>query len=259
MWHKAENLLCTQGQVIEGPTSSSNTRCYVVASNSSDRPHIIKQGKPGQFSCESSCLMWQSSKICAHCIAAAEYSHQLEEFLAWYKSSKSKPNLCRLSKVDMPKGRGRKGDKPPRKRKKGSATCFALVDRQATISRADQNVSDVPMLSASSSSTDSLHHLLHLHLLTHGCTHQLRANSHVTIHLCKIIFLWVCSLHILKLDIKHFILHLRCINHRVLHHLCLKYTSHRVQCHVSQVPAYSHKAILFCPFHKWEYSYMPRM
>ena len=154
MWHKAENLLCTQGQVIEGPTSSSNTRCYVVVSNSSDCPHIIKQGKSGQFSCESSCLMWQSSKICAHCIAAAEYSHQLEEFLAWYKSSKSKPNLCRLSKVDMPKGRGRKGDKPPRKRKKGSATCFALVDRQATISRADQNISDVPMLSASSSSTD---------------------------------------------------------------------------------------------------------
>jgi len=52
--------------------------------------------------------MWQSSKICAHCIAAAEIAHCLGEFIQWYNKSKSKPNFHKLSKVDMPKGTERK-------------------------------------------------------------------------------------------------------------------------------------------------------
>lgn len=82
------------------------------------------------------------------------YSHQLEVFLTWYRSSKSKPNLGKLSKVDMPKGSGKKGEKPPRKRKKGNTTCFALVNNQTTSSCPEQNVSDVSVSSVSSSSSD---------------------------------------------------------------------------------------------------------
>ena len=98
--------------------------------------------------------MWQSSKICSHCIAAADYSHQLEVFLTWYRSSKSKPNLGKLSKVDIPKGSGRKGEKPPRKRKKGSTTYFALMDNRTASSCSEQNFSDVSVSSTSSSSSD---------------------------------------------------------------------------------------------------------
>ena len=98
--------------------------------------------------------MWQSSKICSHCIAAADYSHQLEVFLTWYRSSKSKPNLGKLSKVDMPKGSGRKGEKPPRKRKKGSTTYFALMDNQTSSSCSEQNFSNVSVSSTSSNSSD---------------------------------------------------------------------------------------------------------
>ena len=54
MWHKAEQLLSTPGQVMEAPCSSSSTKCYVVASKSSDRPHIIQQNNSGQF--HVSCL-----------------------------------------------------------------------------------------------------------------------------------------------------------------------------------------------------------
>lgn len=115
------------GQVVEGPcSSSSNTKCYVVASKSSDHPHIVQHNKSGQFTCDSSCPMWQSSKICAHCIAAAEFAHCLGEFILWYNKSKSKPNFHQLSKVDMPKGTGRKGEKSPRKKKRGSTTCYIL-------------------------------------------------------------------------------------------------------------------------------------
>ena len=95
--------------------------------------------------------MWQSSKIYAHCIATADYSNQLEEFLTWYRGSKSKPNLGTLSKVDIPKGSGRKDERPPRKRKKGSTTCFGLLDNQTVT---EQNASDVSVSSVNSSISD---------------------------------------------------------------------------------------------------------
>ena len=91
----------------------------VVRSASCDRPHIVKHSsKSGQFLCEPSCPMRQSSKICSHCVAAAQFSGNLEKFVEWYKVSKSKPNLSKLVQVDIPKGSGRKGEKPPRKKKK---------------------------------------------------------------------------------------------------------------------------------------------
>ena len=110
IWNKAEKLLNEPGQVIEGPGTSSPT-CYVVGSTSSDRPHIVKHSsKSGQFLCEPCCAMWQSSKICSHCVAAAQFSGNLEKFVEWYKASKYKPNLSKLAQVDMPKGTGQKGE-----------------------------------------------------------------------------------------------------------------------------------------------------
>ena len=127
IWGKAKELISMPGQVVEGPcSSSSTTKCYIIASKSSDRPHIVQHNKSGQFTCDSSCPMWQSSKICAHCIAAAEFAHCLREFILWYKKSKSKPNFHQLSKIDMPKGTERKGEKPPRKKKQGGTTCYTL-------------------------------------------------------------------------------------------------------------------------------------
>ena len=153
IWGKAKQLINTSGQIVEGPCSSSfSTKCYIVASKTSDRSHIVQHNnKSGQFCCDSSCPMWQSSKICAHCIASAEFSQCLEEFVLWYNKSKSKskPNLDKLSKVDMPKGSGRKGEKPPRKKKRGSTTCFTLVE-QSTNSSVGHKRSKVPVSSVQS-------------------------------------------------------------------------------------------------------------
>ena len=134
---------------MEGPCSkSTGAKCYVVASKSTDRPHIIQSNKSGQFSCESTCPMWQSSKICAHRITAAEFAHCLGEFVLWYNKTKSKPNLNKLSKVDIPKGTGRKGEKPPRKKKQGGTMCFTLVDQRANST--EQETSIVPVSSIQS-------------------------------------------------------------------------------------------------------------
>jgi len=83
IWNIAENLLTVPGQVIEGPCASSAvTTCYVVSSKRSDRPHVVQHSKSGQCYCESSYAMWLSSKICTHCIAAAEFSRNLRKFVA---------------------------------------------------------------------------------------------------------------------------------------------------------------------------------
>ena len=59
IWGKAKRLINTPGQVVEGPCfSSTGAKCCVVASKSTDRPHIIQSNKSGQFSCESTCPMW---------------------------------------------------------------------------------------------------------------------------------------------------------------------------------------------------------
>ena len=84
--------------------SNSDTNCYVVTSKSSDCPHIIKRSKSGQFSSESSCLMWQN--MCTlHCCCRIFTS--TGRILKWFKSSKTKPNLSKLSNTDVPKGRGK--------------------------------------------------------------------------------------------------------------------------------------------------------
>lgn len=125
--------------MIEAPTlNTSDSICFVVASRSAQHPRIIVQGQSGKYSCETSCPMWQSSKICSHCVAAAQFSGNLEAFIRWYRKSKSLPNFDKLSKVNMPKGSGRKGEKPPRKRKKTKAAPLTLVEQ------------DVPLISEES-------------------------------------------------------------------------------------------------------------
>ena len=99
IWNKVEMLLSIPGQVMEGlGISSAVTTCYVVGSKSSVHPHIVQHSRCGQFSHEPSCAMWQSLMICSHCIAAAQFRGHLEKFVAWYKSSKSKPNYDRILK-----------------------------------------------------------------------------------------------------------------------------------------------------------------
>lgn len=151
IWHKAAELLSKPGLVADAPsTSSSNCRCFVVASQSSQRPRIVQQGKSGQFSCEPSCPMWQSSKICSHSVAAAQFSRQLNKFISWYKKSRSEPSLERLAKVGMPRGSGRKGEKPPRKRSKTAKPApLSMVERNVSSISGQSNTSQVSSLSPS--------------------------------------------------------------------------------------------------------------
>ena len=49
-------------------------------------------------------------------VAAAQYNGKLDSFIASYSTTKSTPNLTKLAIASMPKGRGRKGSKTPKRR-----------------------------------------------------------------------------------------------------------------------------------------------
>ena len=113
MWKKAKDLLTTPGAVVNGPRfSNSDPQTVVVASKSCTKPQ-----SPGVLSCESTCPNWAAIRICSQTIAAAHFCSELGNFLAKYRKKNCSPNLTKLSKVGMPKRTGKKGDKPPRKRR----------------------------------------------------------------------------------------------------------------------------------------------
>ena len=118
IWNKAKELLQTQGAVVIGPCfSKSVDTTVVVASKTSSKPRIVTIKPQGIICCESSCPNWSALRICSHSVAAAYFSSDLDIFLEKYRKKKCTPNLMNLAKTGMPRGAGKKGDVPPRKRK----------------------------------------------------------------------------------------------------------------------------------------------
>ena len=50
-------------------------------------------------------------------MAATQFNCELDIFVDKYHKKKLAPNLMKLAKVGMPKGAGKKGDLPPKKKK----------------------------------------------------------------------------------------------------------------------------------------------
>ena len=76
-------------------------------------------------------------------MAAAEDNGELQLFVDWLKKVKKSPNLTQLALATMPKGRGRKGCNPPRKKKKvtvKSRKSFAeLLKEECSVGRLNRD------------------------------------------------------------------------------------------------------------------------
>ena len=86
-----------------------------MKSNSTHGFCTVTPRRSGKFVCD--CPNCQSLGICAHTVAVAEVNQKLPEFVTWYRQAKKLPSISKLAMSDMPRGRGRKGGKPLRKRK----------------------------------------------------------------------------------------------------------------------------------------------
>ena len=116
IWKKAAELVTNPCKMSLAPGCSPLAR--MVESTSGNKPHLVSPGKGGKFTCDGECPNYKSFAICSHVIAVAEVNCMLKEFISQFQKSKKVPNLSALAKTGLPKGRGRKGGEPARKRRK---------------------------------------------------------------------------------------------------------------------------------------------
>ena len=135
IWTKAKELLNDPKAICMVPGGNEKDR--IVKSSSGLRPHVATAKKMGKYSGDTECPNFKSLGICSHSVAAAEDNGDLQEFVNSLSKSKRVPNITKLVTAKMPKGRGRKGCAPPRKRRKkitvNSRKSFAdILKEQAT-------------------------------------------------------------------------------------------------------------------------------
>lgn len=106
MWNKASHFVNTPGQVLKAAGLPSNNRC--VASTSGSPPHLVTKYPTGRLTCDSNCRMWKATRLCSHCLAAAEDMGCLHELLSWYVRSKQTVNITAVATDDLPAGVGKK-------------------------------------------------------------------------------------------------------------------------------------------------------
>lgn len=114
MVDKADSLI-KEGHSV----ASQNSETIVVPSKSNPRnPHVVNLFANGKAEC-TKCPGFASFSICAHALAACLTTDRLKDFLRWLVSTKRNSggvNLSAAVTYGMPKGRGRKGERAPRKR-----------------------------------------------------------------------------------------------------------------------------------------------
>ena len=173
MWKKAENLVNSKGHVLTAPWLSDN-KARLVKSNSSPHPHIVTTHKSNNrvYCCDDKCAMFKGFSLCSHVLAVAECNGDLKSFLDSV-SGTCTPNLTAIANQGLPKGAGRKGGVPKRKRKIAvpvqsrsirpcllkakTAACSSSLQQKQSVGSSDLQTSSSGILS-----------LQHSHLAGHG-------------------------------------------------------------------------------------------
>ena len=117
IWKKAENWVKSKDHVLTAPWLSDN-KARLVNSSFSPHPHIVMTHKSNKnlYCCDDKCAMFKGFSLCSHVVAVAECNGDLKSFLDAI-SSTCAPNLTAIANQGLPRGAGRKGGVPKRKRK----------------------------------------------------------------------------------------------------------------------------------------------
>ena len=127
-WIPREILSSVVGKAMvlvnKGAVSLHGDDTMVVESASNPRkPHVVNLYPNGKTVCD--CAGFSSSSVCAHSVAACVMKKRIPGFCKWLSSTKRNIGGINFSKAitfGMPKGRGRKGEKAPRKVGRGKAS-----------------------------------------------------------------------------------------------------------------------------------------
>ena len=110
-------LVESKGDVLNAPWLSDE-KARLVKSTSSLHLHVVTTNKENKnlYCCDDKCPMFAGFSICSHVVAVAEFNGDLRSFLDAARA-KCTPNLTAVANQGLPKGAGRKGAVPKRKRK----------------------------------------------------------------------------------------------------------------------------------------------
>ena len=137
--HKADKLQTDIRQGFDEDT-------FFVKSTSTSKPHIVKRvpGSRDGYSCDKECLGFVSRKICAHTVAVANFSHNLTQFVSWFKKSRRhKENLTSLTTFSVNKAAGRKkSNQQIRQRKKSPDVMTNMASNKGTLGDAIAQASE---------------------------------------------------------------------------------------------------------------------
>ena len=115
IWSKAVDLLSSaEPSIVICPGYQSG---FAVASaHDPAKPHIVTPLASGEVRCRG-CPQYDRLSICSHSVAVAERKSILWKFLSWYTKNRDKANFSQAANQGMPNGRGKKGERAPRKQK----------------------------------------------------------------------------------------------------------------------------------------------
>lgn len=123
---------------------SSNT--IIVESTSNPRmPHIVNVFPNGKIEC-TNCPGFAASSVCKHTIAASVQLQRMDQFIRWLVKtyrSKGGVNFSKAITYGMPSGRGKKGNRPPRKRGKKVGCTTTTVSRVSDAAPGQQQSSEI--------------------------------------------------------------------------------------------------------------------
>ena len=111
IWKNANDLLRGDNCIVCAPGGGTQSWLVAKSCNSTAKPHFVSMQK-GHYECESDCVYYHTSKVCAHIVAVAKKNEDLEKFIAWHKKQLHGVNVTSLAESGLAKSSiGKKASK----------------------------------------------------------------------------------------------------------------------------------------------------
>ena len=117
----------------------------LVASDTSAKPHVIRQCKNGKFCCDDDCPAYNHSSLCAHTLAAAEFKGKLVDFVTWHKKTGVQTSVTKMSTYGLDVGSAGKKPHQRRRAKKTKEKENFIVEHVDRVQTPSQNRQPVKM------------------------------------------------------------------------------------------------------------------
>ena len=102
IWQRAIDLLQQDSNFALAPGNSG--KAWLVTRSSSTnttKPYFVQNHK-GHYECETDCIYYKTSKVCAHIVAVAIKNGDLDRFITWHKKQDHQINTTRLAQSGLP-------------------------------------------------------------------------------------------------------------------------------------------------------------